>query len=88
MAPKGERFEDGTIDLGTGYDCLDPMAATTNPRVSKDAINNRLLLRNLMMRYGFRPYSREWWHFQLNSDPFGQAFDFPITPRTRQSRAN
>src|ERR1700761_5468083 len=21
--PKGERFEDGTIDLGTGYDCLD-----------------------------------------------------------------
>src|ERR1700743_730127 len=23
MSPKGERFEDGTIDLGTGYDCLD-----------------------------------------------------------------
>jgi D-alanyl-D-alanine dipeptidase len=87
-APKGQRFEDGTIDLGTGYDCLDPMATTTNPRVSKDAINNRLLLRSLMVRYGFRPYSREWWHFQLNSDPFGQAFDFPITPRTRQSRAN
>ena len=87
-APKGQRFDDGTIDLGTGYDCLDPMATTTNPRVSKEAINNRLLLRSLMVRYGFRPYSREWWHFQLNSDPFGQAFDFPIVPRTRQSRAN
>jgi D-alanyl-D-alanine dipeptidase len=67
---------------------LDPLATTTNPRVSKEAINNRLLLRNLMVRYGFRPYSREWWHFQLNNDPFGQAFDFPIVPRTRQSRAN
>jgi D-alanyl-D-alanine dipeptidase len=87
-APKGQRFDDGTIDLGTGYDCLDPLATTTNPRVSKDAINNRLLLRGLMVRYGFRPYSREWWHFQLNSDPFGQAFDFPIVSRTRQSRTN
>src|SRR5450755_2570194 len=29
-APKGERFEDGTINLGTGYDCLDALANTSN----------------------------------------------------------
>ena len=30
-APKGERFEDGTIDLGTGYDCLDPLLRQAQP---------------------------------------------------------
>jgi D-alanyl-D-alanine dipeptidase len=29
-APKGERFEDGTIDFGTGYDCLDVLARTSS----------------------------------------------------------
>ena len=31
-APKGERFEDGTIDFGTGYDCLDVLGSTQRPR--------------------------------------------------------
>src|SRR3984957_20173321 len=31
--PKGERFEDGTIDFGTGYDCLDVAGSTSNPLV-------------------------------------------------------
>ncbi len=26
-APKGDRFEDGTIDFGTGYDCLDVLGS-------------------------------------------------------------
>ena len=29
-APKGERFEDGTIDFGTGYDCLDVLGKHSN----------------------------------------------------------
>ena len=37
-ASKGEGFEDGTIDLGTGYDCLDVLANTSNPLVGKTAI--------------------------------------------------
>jgi zinc D-Ala-D-Ala dipeptidase len=36
-APKGVRFDDGTIDFGTGYDCLDALARTNNPDVSKEA---------------------------------------------------
>jgi zinc D-Ala-D-Ala dipeptidase len=81
-APKGERFEDGTIDFGTGYDCLDPLASTNSPTVSAQAMANRLRLQELMRRFGFKPYSREWWHFELIDDPFRQqAFDFPILPR-------
>jgi D-alanyl-D-alanine dipeptidase len=81
-APKGERFEDGTIDLGTGYDCLDPLAGTASPNVGREATSNRRLLRTLMRRFGFRPYWREWWHFELVDAPFPQqSFDFPIVAR-------
>jgi zinc D-Ala-D-Ala dipeptidase len=81
-APKGERFEDGTIDLGTGYDCLDPLASTASPNVGREAASNRTLLQALMRRFGFRPYWREWWHFELVDEPFPQqSFDFPIVAR-------
>jgi zinc D-Ala-D-Ala dipeptidase len=88
-APKGVRFDDGTIDFGTGYDCLDPLARTSNPDVSKEAHLNRILLQHVMQQHGFRPYAREWWHFELSNDPFpGQSFDFPITARNMsQSKA-
>jgi D-alanyl-D-alanine dipeptidase len=36
-----------------------------------------------MMRQGFIPYDREWWHFRLGQEPYpNRAFDFPIPPRS------
>jgi zinc D-Ala-D-Ala dipeptidase len=88
-AAKAERFEDGTIDLGTGYDCLDPLARTSSPDVTAQAKSNRKLLQELMRRFGFKPYSREWWHFELADEPFPQqSFDFPIVGRGSPPGAN
>jgi zinc D-Ala-D-Ala dipeptidase len=87
-APKGARFDDGTIDLGTGFDCLDLLASTNNPNVSKEAHLNRLLLQHVMQQHGFRSYSREWWHFTLSDEPFpGRSYDFPVVARNTQARA-
>lgn len=81
-APKGARFDDGTIDLGTGYDCLDPLASTNSPGISKEAHDNRSLLKDIMRKHGFKAYFREWWHFELIDAPFqGQSFDFPVAAR-------
>src|SRR5258708_17080438 len=81
-AAKAERFEDGTIDLGTGYDCLDPLASTSNPHVTPEATSNRKLLQDLMRRFGFKPNPRECRHFELADEPFPrQRFDFPIVAR-------
>jgi D-alanyl-D-alanine dipeptidase len=87
-APKGVRFDDGTVDLGTGYDCLDPLASTNNPGVSKDAHDNRVLLKDIMQKHGFKAYLREWWHFELIDAPFkGRSFDFPVAaPAIRGKR--
>jgi D-alanyl-D-alanine dipeptidase len=81
-APKGERFEDATIDFGTGYDCLDPLGNTSNPLVSATAQHNRQTLKSLMKAAGFHPYAREWWHFELVNERFGgDGFDFEVSPR-------
>lgn len=81
-APKGDRFEDGTIDLGTGYDCFDERARFDSPLINVKARANRALLRSLMVTNGFRPLEREWWHFELIDDPFpSRIFDFSIRPR-------
>jgi D-alanyl-D-alanine dipeptidase len=78
-APKGERFEDGTIDFGTGYDCLDVLGTTSNARVGAVASGNRQMLKSTMREAGFRPYFREWWHFELANEPFNNGFDFDIS---------
>jgi D-alanyl-D-alanine dipeptidase len=78
--PKGERFDDGTIDFGSGYDCFDPVA-NVDSDVGELASNNRRLLRELMVSVGFRPYAMEWWHFELRDAPFDSEFDFEILPR-------
>jgi D-alanyl-D-alanine dipeptidase len=78
-SPKGERFEDGTIDFGTGYDCLDVLGNTNNPGIGALARQNRQMLKATMRSAGFRPYFREWWHFELANEPFRNGFDFEVT---------
>jgi D-alanyl-D-alanine dipeptidase len=75
-APKGERFEDCTIDFGTGYDCLDVLGSTAN--VGGTALHNRQMLKSYMQGAGFRSYAREWWHFELIHEPFNDGFDFEV----------
>jgi zinc D-Ala-D-Ala dipeptidase len=78
-SPKGERFEDGTIDFGTGYDCLDVLANMSNALVGAMARRNRQTLKSSMQGAGFRPYAREWWHFVLTNEPFDRGFDFEVS---------
>ena len=88
-SPKGERFEDGTIDFGTGYDCLDALGNTSNPLAGRIALHNRRTLRSYMKAAGFRPYAKEWWHFELIDEPFSRdGFDFEIaaSPPSSETR--
>jgi D-alanyl-D-alanine dipeptidase len=77
-SPKGERFEDGAIDFGTGYDCLDVLAGTSNALAGEVALHNRQMLKSYMEGAGFRPYAKEWWHFELANEPFHDGFDFEV----------
>jgi D-alanyl-D-alanine dipeptidase len=78
-AKAGVRFRDNSIDMGTGYDCFDPLSHTYNGRVRGRQRANRLLLRKPMIAAGFKGLKEEWWHFTLRDEPFPETFfDFPV----------
>ncbi len=69
----------GELDMGTGYDCFDPLANTTDPNVDLRAQRRRLRLVSIMERHGFDNYAKEWWHFTLRDEPYPDTyFDFPV----------
>lgn len=58
------------IDMGTGFDHFGIEAHTTDEaqlieagKLTKEQLDNRLLLRKLMHEEGFRVLPHEWWHF-------------------------
>jgi D-alanyl-D-alanine dipeptidase len=72
------------LDMGTGFDFFDPLSHTASTGVSKTIRANRKVLVEAMQRRGFRNYSREWWHFSLDAQPFaGRGFDFDILPKAK-----
>jgi len=78
--PKAERFADNTLDMGTGFDCFDPLSHPANKDVGPAAYHLRMILQELMVKHGFAPYDEEWWHFTLKAEPFPETyFDFPVT---------
>jgi len=62
------------LDMGTTYDFFDELAHTANPNVSAEARRNRLLLKSVMEKFGFRNYENEWWHFTLANEPFPDTY--------------
>jgi D-alanyl-D-alanine dipeptidase len=78
-APAAQRFPDNSIDMGTGFDCFDPLAHTITPGLSGTARNNRALLTGLMAQGGFINYAKEWWHYTLSNEPYPHTyFNFPV----------
>ena len=77
--PAGRRFGDNSLDMGTGFDCFHELAHTANPGIGQQQKINRLLLRTLMEKHGFKNYELEWWHYTLKNEPYPNTyFDFPI----------
>ena len=50
-----------------------------NDTISAEQFGNRMILRNAMLRHGFKPYECEWWHFTLKNEPYPDTyFNFPV----------
>ncbi len=78
---KGNRYRllDNSIDMGSGFDCFHEMSHTARPQLTETQRKNRLLLKSIMEKHGFRNYSKEWWHFNFIAEPFPETyFNFPV----------
>ena len=77
-----EKAEDGSwqeLDMGSPWDLFDERSHAASTTVSTEAQANRKMLSELMIKYGFRPYSEEWWHFTITPEPHPKKyFNFPI----------
>ena len=67
------------LDMGSPWDFFDPISWPSSDAVPQSARDNRMLLREVMLRHGFAPLEEEWWHFTLREEPHPQTyFDFPV----------
>lgn len=73
-APYHERYQDNSIDMGTGFDCMDKTAHNDNNEIGLVPYHNRQLLKDLMLKYGFIPLHEEWWHFTLKNEPYPNTY--------------
>ena len=81
-APVAARSPEGSIDMGTGYDCTDLKAYTRSGAITPEQSRWRRELLAVMARQGFVNYWREWWHFSLPGAAW-PAYDFPIEPHRK-----
>lgn len=80
--PQKGHAPDGSLAMGTSFDCFDVKANTAAFGLSKEERENRELLVASMQAHGFANYPLEWWHFTLRPEPYPDTFfDFPIVPR-------
>lgn len=67
------------VDMGGPYDFFGEISHYSASGISKEQRENRARLRRVMEQFGFKGYSKEWWHFTLVSEPFpNQYFDFDV----------
>ena len=67
------------LDMGTCFDFMDDASHHDSLLVPPEATARRNLLRDIMGRAGFKPYSCEWWHYNLANEPYPNTyFDFPV----------
>lgn len=76
-------FDDASqkdLDMGGGFDYFGELSWAGYTRtLTKEQIANRRLLREMMVRHGFRPLEEEWWHFTLVEEPYPDVyFDFLV----------
>jgi D-alanyl-D-alanine dipeptidase len=67
------------LDMGTPWDFFDPSSWPSYQKISAQARANRSLLAFVMTKHGFAAIRTEWWHFNLENEPFPDTyFNFPV----------
>ena len=68
------------IDMGYGFDWFGEESHPDHrAKITEEQYQNRMLLRGLMLRHGFKAIEEEWWHFVLRDEPYPDMyFTFPV----------
>lgn len=68
------------VNMGSPFDFFGQRSHPDCRSVTKAQYARRMLLREAMLRHGFKPLSSEWWHFTLIDEPYPDTFfTFPVS---------
>ncbi len=67
------------LDMGGTFDWFGIESHPDYKEITPEQYANRMILREAMLRHGFKPLETEWWHFTLSDEPFpDRYFNFPV----------
>lgn len=74
------------VDMGGTFDYFGEESHPDYKGVTKEQYANRMLLREVMVKHGFKPLDEEWWHFTLENEPYPNTyFTFPVNSSSLKS---
>ena len=76
------------VDMGGTFDFFGERSHPDYTEITEDQYALRMLLREVMMKHGFRPLAEEWWHFTLENEPYPDTyFTFPVNSASLDAAA-
>ena len=67
------------VDMGGTFDWFGVESHPDYMDITPEQYANRMILREAMLRHGFKPLEEEWWHFTLKDEPYPDTyFKFPV----------
>ena len=77
------------LDMGSPFDLFSESSHPDCKGITEEQYENRMILRNLMLRSGFSPLDCEWWHYRLTDEPYPDTyFEFPVSSRYLLNEGN
>ncbi|MEP7109727.1 MAG: M15 family metallopeptidase [Ferruginibacter sp.] len=68
----------GPLNMGTEFDNFSDSAHHGFTGLPKEVLQNRLLLRNIMEKNGFKALGTEWWHYSFSSGAAYELLDIGL----------
>lgn len=63
------------LDMGTGFDNFTDTAHHTFTVLPEKILQNRILLKEVMQKHGFKLFETEWWHYSWPNDRNYEVMD-------------
>jgi len=67
------------LKMGTGFDNFSDTAHHTFSHLPEAVLKNRLLLKTVMEKHGFKALETEWWHYSLWNAKDFELLDLPFS---------
>ena len=70
------------LDMGGEFDYFGEKSHYDYKGLTIGQKENRKILRDIMVKFGFKPINTEWWHFTFIDEPYkDEYFDFPVSKK-------